>query len=206
MAHGNIDHQPARKLWNTRNRGAFVLFLDVSFPIVAHIHLVQSATIFPGSRQGAAMDLDSTRNRLYVFAGNGYGSGLTFDQSTLCFTVFTVCITVSQGSLNDAFAFDTLGGQWTWVFGSTSVGQLAMSNAGAKGVPVCLCFEFTDQAITLWHVQSIYNRPTARNSFQMTYDKINDHLWIFAGQNYSGSKSAWARFSRLAPACVCQRA
>lgn len=95
----------------------------------------------PGSRWGSTGRLDSSGN-VWIFGGYGYDS------------------TGAVGLLNDLWKYNTSTSQWTWISGSTTIGQ--SGNYGTKGTPLGT------------------NVPGARET-SMCWLDASGNFWLFGG-------------------------
>jgi N-acetylneuraminic acid mutarotase len=98
---------------------------------------------FPGSRGAAATWTDPSGN-FWLFGGTGYGANAR----------------LGSGYLSDLWKFDPSTKEWTWVSGSTTVGQPGVY--GTIGTP--------DQG----------DFPGSRN-FASAWTDSDGHLWLFGG-------------------------
>jgi hypothetical protein len=101
---------------------------------------------YPGARSYSISWTDSLGN-LWLFGGYGYDSSDPVD----------------YGDLNDLWKFNPLSGEWTWVSGSNTTGQLGAYDT--KGTP------------------SDLNYPGAR-SYSISWTDSLGNLWLFGGYGY----------------------
>ena len=102
-----------------------------------------ASTNVPGGRN-SSMAWTDVQGNLWLFGGYGYDSSSNY------------------GLLNDLWTFNLSTSQWTWMKGSTSIGQ-----SGAYGVQ---------------GVASLSNTPGSRESSAGGADK-DGNLWLFGGEN-----------------------
>ncbi|MBI3136303.1 MAG: T9SS type A sorting domain-containing protein [Bacteroidetes bacterium] len=111
---------------------------------------VAGAGNYPGARQNACTWVDGTGN-LWLFGGYGYAIAGPLDY------------------LNDLWKYDLATGQWTWVSGSSVIGQ--PGNYGTQGI------------------SSASNVPGSRYGGNAWY--TTNTLWLFGGQGFSTAQERY---------------
>jgi hypothetical protein len=110
-----------------------------------------AAANVPGARWGSASWIDAA-GRLWLFGGEGYD-------------------TTANGSLADLWQFSS--GQWTWVKGPNSVGQVGVYGAAPSQ---------TD-------LPHVINYPGSR-LFPAYWNDLNGYFWMFGGEGYDATTAS----------------
>jgi hypothetical protein len=137
---------------------------------------VESSSNIPGARENSVSWVDKD-NSLWLFSGNGYNSS-------------------GKGYLNDLWKYSISINQWTWIAGTSSLGNTG--NYSAKGISsstVHPCSRqnavtWTDTAGLLW----LFGGQKSQNSFLndlWNYNTFtNEWTWV-TGSNSANQKSSY---------------
>jgi hypothetical protein len=143
-----------------------------------------AASNIPGGRQEAVGWYDSVNGNLWLFGGEG------MDDGTQSKTNGT--LDVPSGYLNDLWVYNTVSGQWTFVFGST-IGSYVQTNTQQFGVygsvPSVGPPNTTAAAGTVGLIAASNTTfPGARYGSAGWIDKSGD-LWLFGGWGSNASQA-----------------
>lgn len=100
----------------------------------------------PGSRMAHSMAMDSNTKKIYLFGGEGIGKS-----------------TSTSGLLNDLWEWDLVTARWSWISGSTNIGQ--------PGVYQQL------------GIANSNSTPSSRRESSMVFDERRGLLFLFGGSN-----------------------